>query len=196
MRWLPDPRVAPHAQAIEQRVGQFASHLRAANLADSLDPLMLRMIKDGFRDTGAHEGVIWMLDLEQKNLLCAWQMGADSSRLANFRHALDNGVSSMVLATQQAFCENNLAQNRAAASVLEERMKVIICARIMVPWSIAGRQRGLIACYQTKPNLEAPDPAGFDEDAVEEISLMSRLLGRLLDHKLLCAAIGLDEDMS
>ncbi len=28
MRWLPDPRVAPHAQAIEERVGNFAAHIR------------------------------------------------------------------------------------------------------------------------------------------------------------------------
>ena len=100
----------------------------------------------------------------------------------------------MVLATQQPFCENNLAANRVAPSTLEERLGVIMCSRILVPFFIAGKVRGVVAAYQTKPTPDAPDPAGFGPDAVEEMSLLARLLGRLLDHKLLCAAIGLEED--
>ena len=193
-RWLPDPRVAPHAQAIEERMTQFSTNIRAANFMEFLDPLAQRLIADCFRDAVAHEGVIWMLDDEQKHLLCACQTGPASSRLLNFRHPLTSGVSGMVLATQQPFCENNLAANRASASTLEERFGVIVCSRVLVPFFIAGRVRGVVACYQTKASLEAPDPPGFGPDAVEEMSLLARLLGRLLDHKLLCAAIGLDED--
>ena len=53
---------------------------------------------------------------------------------------------------------------------------------------------GIVAAYKTKPSLDAPEPAGFEPDALEEISLLARLLSKLLDHKLLCAAIGLEED--
>lgn len=194
MRLLPDPQVAPHAAAIEERVALFSGNIRAANFMEFLDPLMQRLIADCYRDAGAHEGVIWMLDGEGKHLLCACQIGPASSRLVNFRQPLTSGVSGMVLATQQAFCENNLAANRASASNLEERLGVIVCSRILVPYFIAGKMRGIVACYQTKPTLEAPDPPGFGTDAVEEMSLLARLLGRLLDHTLLCAAIGIDSD--
>ncbi len=193
IRWLPDPRVAAYAAAIEERVAQFSGHILAQNFMEFVDPLMQRMIADCFRDAAAHEGVIWMLDAEQKNLHCACQLGPASTKLANFVQALDTGISGMVLAMQQPFCENSLAANRASASTLEEKLGVIICSRILVPFLIAGKVRGIVACYQTKPSLDASDPSGFAEDAVEEMSLLARVLGRLFDYKLLCAATGVDE---
>lgn len=172
----------------------FATHIRAATFSEFLDPLMVRLVSDCLRDAQAHEGVVWLLDRDGKNLLCAYQQGRHSSRLNNFKDPITNGVSGMVIAMQQAFCENNLAENRAGASSLEERMGVIICSRALVPFFIAGKMRGIVAAYQVKEGLDAPDPSGFQADAVEELNLLSRLLGRLLDHKLLCAAIGLEED--
>ena len=108
MRLLPDPRVAPHAAAIEERVALFSGNIRAANFMEFLDPLMQRLIADCFRDARVHEGVIWMLDEEGTHLLCACQVGSASSRLLNFRHPLDTGLASMVLATQQPFCDDYL----------------------------------------------------------------------------------------
>jgi len=194
MRWLPDPRVAPLVPAIEERVGQFAAFIRAANFREFLDPLMQRLIVDCYNDAGAHEGVIWMLDTEQKHLLCALQLGKASRALKGVQWPVDANISGMVLSMQQPFCENNLSQNRAAASLLEEKMGIVICSRILVPFFIADRMRGVVACYRTKPNLEAPDPDGFQTDAVEEMSLLARLLTRLLDHKLLCSAVGMEPD--
>lgn len=194
MRWMPDPRVAPHAKAIEERVGMFAGHIRAATFAEFLDPLMKRMIADFLRDAHANEGVVWLLDREGKNLTCAYQMGPHSSRLNNIRVPVESGVAGMVLATQQPFSENNLGINRDAASAIEERMGVLVCSRTLIPFFIAGKIRGLVAGYRTKPNADAAEPAGFNADDVEELNLLSRLLGRLLDHKLLCSAIGLEED--
>lgn len=194
MRWLPDQRVAPYAASIEERVGHFAASIRAVTFTEFLDPLMKRLIVDCYSDSASHEGVIWLLDRDQKNLLCACQVGPASRKLNRFVLPLDSGVSGMVLATQQQFCENNLSANRAAASVLEEKMGVIVCSRVLVPFFIAGVLRGIAAAYKTKPALDAPEPAGFEPDAVEEISLLARLLSKLLDHKLLCAAIGLEED--
>jgi hypothetical protein len=194
MRWLPDPRVAPLVPAIEERVAQFAAFIRASNFREFLDPLMQRLIVDCYNDAGAHEGVIWMLDTEQKHLLCALQLGKASRKLANVRWPVDANISGMVLAMQQPFCENGLSQNREAASILEENMGVIICSRILVPFFIAEHMRGVVACYQTKPTLAAPEPPGFQTDAVEEMSLLARLLGRLLDHKLLCSAVGMEQD--
>jgi hypothetical protein len=194
MRWLPDPRVAPLVPAIEERVAQFAAFIRASNLREFLDPLMQRLIVDCFNDAGAHEGVIWMLDPEQKHLHSALQLGKASRNLKGIPWPVDANISGMVLAMQQPFCENNLAQNRAAASLLEEKMGVIICSRILVPFFIAERMRGVVACYRTKPTLDAPDPEGFETDAVEEMSLLARLLGRLLDHRLLCSAVGMEAE--
>jgi hypothetical protein len=194
MRWLPEPRVAGLAPAIEERISHFASLIRAANFVEFLDPLMTRMLAGSFRDAGAHEGMLWLLDSEKKHLDTAWQIGPQSARLLNLRLPLDSGVAGMVLAMQQPFCENNLGQNRAAASLLDEKLGVIVCSRVLVPFFLAGRMRGLVACYQTKPTEDAPDPPGFDPDAVEEMTLVARLLSRLMDHKLLCAATGVEED--
>jgi GAF domain-containing protein len=194
MRWLPDPRVAPHAKEIEERVGKFASQIRPATFAEYLDPLARRLISDALRDAKAHEGVVWLLDREGKNLLCAYQAGPHSSRLNNIRVPVEAGVAGMVLVTQQPFSESNLGVNRAAASTLEDRMGVIVCSRALVPLVIAGVMRGLVAAYRTKPKPDAAEPAGFTPEAVEALNLLSRILGRLMDHKLLCAAIGLEED--
>lgn len=195
MRWLPDPRVAPHAQAIEERVGNFAAHIRPATFTEFMDPLMVRLAGDCFRDAGAHEGVFWLADREQKNLYCGYSQGPHADKLNSMKVPVDTGLSGMILATQQPFCENNLSQNRAAASsALESRLGVIVCCRVLVPFFIAGKMRGVLAAYKYKPTLDDPEPCSFDQEAVEELNLLSRLFGRLLDHKLLCAAIGLEED--
>jgi hypothetical protein len=194
MRWLPDPRVAPHAQSIEERVGRFAGNIRPATFTEFLDPLMRRLIADCLREADAHEGVVWLLDREGKNLFCAYQIGPHSSKLNNLRFPIEAGVAGMVLATQQPFSEDNLGVNRAAAGTLEERMGVIVCSRALVPFFIAGMMRGLVAAYRTKPVPDAPEPAGFSADAVEELSHLARLLGRLMDQTLHSAAIGLEED--
>jgi hypothetical protein len=194
MRWLPDPRVAPHAKAIEERVGRFAASIRPATFTEFLDPLMRRLIADCLRDAEAHEGVVWLIDREGKNLLCAYQTGAHSSKLNNLRVPVETGVAGMVLATQQPFSESNLGVNRGGANTLEDRMGVVVCSRAMVPFFIAGMMRGLVAAYRTKAAPDAAEPTGFTAEAVEQLNLLARLLGRLMDHKLLCSAIGLEED--
>lgn len=194
MRWLPEPRVAALVPALEERIQQLAMLIRTVNFTGLLDPLLRRLLEGCFRDAGAHEGVVWLLDHEKKHLLSAWQTGPRSELLVNFRAPVDSSVAGMVLTMQQTFCENNLSTNRAGASLLDEAMGVIVCSRILVPFFIAGRMRGLVACYQTKPSMESPEPPGFNPAAVEEMSVLARLLSRLLDHKLLCAATGVDED--
>ena len=194
MRWLPEPRVAPLASAIKERTEQFGSLIRNANFPEFIDPLMQRLIVDCFRDAKAHEGVIWLMDSEKKYMMSAWQVGPRSERLLNTRLALDAGIAGMVLVMQQPFCENNLSANRAGASKLEEKLGAIVCSRILVPFYIAGRMRGLVACYRTKTSPDDPDPADFQAEELEEMSLLSRLLSRLLDYKLLCTATGVDED--
>src|SRR6188472_2506636 len=94
MRWLPDPRVAPHAASIEERMAQFSAGIRAANFMEFLDPLLQRLIADCFRDARADEGVVWMLDAEGSHLLCACQVGEVSSRLLDYRLPLDTGLAS------------------------------------------------------------------------------------------------------
>ena len=88
MRWLPDPRVAPHAKAIEERVGKFAGHIRAATFAEYLDPLMRRLMADCLRDADAHEGVVWLIDREGK-IAERWTGVVDMKKV---RDAVDQAV--------------------------------------------------------------------------------------------------------
>jgi hypothetical protein len=98
-----------------------------------------------------------------------------------------------VIASQQPFSCSALYNNPQHDRSLEEKIGAVVCATIIVPFYFGRRLRGLIEAMRLKPDLAAPDPEAFSPEAIEAIELLGTGLGRLLDYRLFCAALGMEE---
>ncbi len=189
---LPDPRLTSVAPLLEERLEMTGRHVAAANFPSLLDSLMKRMLADAFEDAKAHEGLVWLLEPGGKELTVAWQTGPGTRGWPGTRMPA-GGLHGLVLASQQPHCANQLYLNPQHDRELDRRLGGVLCAEIIVPFYIARQLKGVVAALQTKPDDTAPDPPGFDPEALEEIELLSTSLGRLLDYRLLCLALGVEE---
>jgi len=190
---LPDPRLTSLAPLLEERLETTGRHVVAENFASLLDPLMRRMLADAFEDARAHEGLIWLLEPDGKELTVAWQTGPATRDWPGTRIPAGERLPGLVLASQQPHCANHLYTNPQNDHELERRLGGLLCAVVIVPFYIARQLKGVVMALQTKPDATANDPSGFDPEALEEIELLSTSLGRLLDYRLLCLALGIEE---
>lgn len=190
---LPDPRLTAVAPLLEERLELSGRHVNADNFASLLDPLMTRMMMDAFGDAHAHEGLVWLLGPDGRELTLAWQTGPGTRDWPGTRLPAGSGLHGLVLASQQPHCANQLYLNPRHDRELDRRLGGVLCAEVIVPFYIARQLKGVVVALQTKPAAEAPDPSGFDPEALEEIELLATSLGRLLDYRLLCLALGVEE---
>jgi GAF domain len=193
LTFFPDPRVAELTAILEDRLLAAARQVTAERFASMLDPLFERMIVDAFGDTEAHEGIIMLLEKDETELAVAYQVGPASGPWLGARVPAGAGLRGMVLASQQPFCGNDLYNNPQHDRTLDERIGLVLCATVIVPFYFGRQLRGLIAAMQYKPADSAPDPKGFSPESLEKIELLSTGLGRLLDYRLFCAALGMEE---
>jgi hypothetical protein len=182
------------APLLEQRLEMTGRHIAAGNLGSLLDSLMRRMLEDAFEDAKAHEGLVWLLEPGSKELTVAWQTGRlTRDWVGSMRLPAGTGLQGLVLASQQPHCANQLYANSQHDGELDRRLGGVLCAEIIIPFYIARQLKGLVMALQIKPGDHAPDPEGFDLEALEEIELLAASLGRLLDYRLLCTALGMEE---
>lgn len=190
---LPDPRfkgIAPH---LEDWLDTTGRHITAANFASLLDPLMRRMLADAFEDARAHEGLIWLLEPDGTQLTVAWQTGPATASAPGKSIPSGAGLQGLVLASQQPHCANGLCNDPNHDHQLDDMLGGVLCSEVIVPFYIARQLKGVVTALQHKPSPDAPDPEGFDPESLEEIELLSTSLGRLLDYRLLCQALDIEE---
>lgn len=190
---LPDQRLKNVAAPLEEWLETSGRHVVAENFGSLLDPLMRRMLADAFEDARAHEGLIWLLEPDGKMLKVAWQTGQGTREWQGTSVPAGTGLQGLVLASQQPHCANKIYTNPQHDQELDRRLGGVLCAEVIVPFYIARQLKGVVTALQTKPDAAAEDPAGFDPEAMEEIELVATSLGRLLDYRLMCVALGMEE---
>jgi GAF domain len=114
----------------------------------------------------ADEATLWLTDADGENLIAIHNHGPDSGRIVGFAQPLGRGIISMVLETEQAFCENDMARNTARDSTLDQRLGKSTRAMIAVPFVILGETCGVVSCVRLDSPASAPgDFTGRDLDA-------------------------------
>lgn len=197
---LPDPRFAPFRGALRERIDESLGALEPADFGALLDPLMRSVLEQGFAAAGADEGMIW---LERGgNLFVAYRSVADPDGLVGTfcqpvrRGTADEGgrrpgLVSGVYLHEQPFCENEVDRHAEQDSTLDRRLGVRTTAMIALPLYFAEARRGVVSCVQLLREGE-PRPEGFGPGSLAAVQLATETLSRLLDHRLLGVATGLD----
>lgn len=188
---LADPKFVPLQSALQERVQAAAGSLDADGFADLFDPVMRGVFTSSLEAADAHEGTLWLVDAEEESLVPVINTGPNAQGfVGKYRQPLSRGLISMVFATEQPFCENEVYAHQVQDKTLDRTLGVATCSMIAVPFYFAQRLRGIISCVQLKPAGAAEDPAGFGIASIRHVQLAAVVLSRLLDHRLVSVSVG------
>jgi len=190
---MPEERFQPIRPAVEARVQDAAKALAGAGFDGVFDGGMRAVLNEAFRAVGAHEGTVWLLNPEQTALVPVFNSGPRADEfVGRFEQPLAHGMISLVIASEQPFCENQVWRNSAQDKALDEKLGLRTHAMIAVPLVFSGRLRGVISCVQLDASEDdGADPGGFLPEHLRSVQLASTVVGRLIEARLLALCLGL-----
>ncbi len=194
MTVLPDERLVALRPALLGALNDAALEVSGAAFGSFLDESMRSLLTEGFQRLGAHEGTVWLLDESKTALVPQFNSGPHAERLVGqFRQRLGAGMISMVAATEQPICENEVCRNERQDRTLDHELGLKTWAMLAVPFSYFSELRGVISCVQLLPaDAAVPPPAGFSAAHLHELQHIAGLLSRLIEYRLLAQSLGLD----
>jgi hypothetical protein len=189
---LPDENLAGLRPALLARLSAAATEACNMSFDVVFDAGMRALLLDSFEQVGADEGTIWLIDAGNEVLVPRFNSGPHAGGFVGVhRQPLSKGMISMVVATEQPICENEVYKNERQDKAVDQKLGLRTCAMIAVPLVFSGEVRGVITCVQVRPgNSQDPDPPGFTHSHLVHIQLASSLLGRLLEARLLAHCLG------
>lgn len=194
MTLLPDERLLALRPALLGVLHEAAREISGDAFGAFLGKSMQSLLCETFRRVGAHEGTVWLLDETKSALVPQFNSGAQAERfVGRFRQSLGSGMISMVAATEQSICENEVCRNQRQDQRLDKELSVKTWAMLAVPFSYFGELRGVISCVQLIPAESAESlPPGFSPHHLGELQQVAGLLSRLIEYRLLAQCLGLD----
>ena len=192
---LPSPEFERLYPLLSERLMRTASALNGENFGSYLDSTMREMLGRAFQNVGADEGAVWLLDTERGELVICHAWGTRAEQVLGFRLQTTSGIVSMVLATEQPFCENKVYTNRLQARALDEKLGVLTCSMLAAPLIFAKGLRGVVSCIRVKSTADDPDPPDFPPGALNEIQFSAHLLGKLIEFEIVSVITGWDNGL-
>ena len=190
---LPDTRLSAVRGIVTTRMEEAAMELAEAGFDELFDGTMRGVFNEGLLHADAHEGTLWLLDPTRNFLVPRYNNGPNAVNfVGRFRQSLQTGMISMVVATEQPICENEVHKNTQQDPALDRKLGLVTCSMLAVPLYFAGELRGVISAVRLKPaESTKPDPAGFSPDNLRGLQLVADVLERLIEHELLTLSLGL-----
>ncbi len=192
LNFLLDPELKRLGEQLAERLKTIAGEVEPAQYRAWAAPILRGLLNSTFREVGATEGALWLADTAHENLVPVYSNGANAEHfLDTVSQPLSSGLISMVFATQQPFCENEVYKNERHAARVDQLMGQVTCAMIAVPVFFAEDVRGVISCVRTKaPDATGPDPPGFGIEDMQQIELAAEIARRLVEHRLIATSVG------
>ncbi len=180
---LPDPQLRENAADVEKRLAACAGDLSLQDLQDLMDRAARGVFDSTMDSIAADTGAIWLADPGRTKMTVGYSHREPA--LTGREQPLDEGLISLVLASEHAICENNVYQNEQHSKRIDEALNFITCAMIAVPFYLGGAPRGVISCVQLKQQEADPDPPGFSAAHLARVQQLSTTVERLLNYRLL-----------
>ena len=191
---LNDDRLDVLRAVVEARVKMAAQVVGETAFEEFFDGTMRTHLVKAIAAAQAHEGSVWLLDETRSCLVPRFNSGPHAaSFVGSFRQDLRSGMISMVVATEQPICENQVHQNQQQDPALDRQLQHLTCAMLAVPFYFAGELRGVISAVQLKESADAPEPPGFTAENLDTLQLGAEVLSRMVEHQLLSLALGRED---
>ena len=192
---LTDDRLDVLRPVIDARIKAAADVVGEGAFEEFFDRTMRDQLVGALTGAQADEGTVWLLDRTRSYLVPRFNSGPNAARfIGSFRQSLRSGMISMVVATEQPVCENEVFKNLQRDQTLDVKLKLVTCAMLAVPFYFAGELRGVISAVQLKPaHGPAPERPGFTGENLNTLQLAASVLSRMIEHQLMTLALGLEE---
>ncbi|MFV1994356.1 MAG: GAF domain-containing protein [Verrucomicrobiales bacterium] len=181
--FLPDPVLSEKGDEIGARLLDYADQVAPEDLPALMDALLRDLFEGAMERVGADSGTIWLADKERTKLVVGY--AHPIRELMGKEQPLDEGLISLVLASEQGICEHDVYRNEQHSKRIDEALGKVTCAMIAVPIYLGGALRGVISAVQWKKDSDAPDPPGFTAKDLHRAQRLSKMLERALNYKLL-----------
>jgi GAF domain len=192
---LTDDRLDSLRPIIDARVKAAAELVSEGAFEEFFDRTMCGQLVEALARAGAHEGTVWLLDRTRSYLIPRFNSGPKADTfVGSFKQSLRAGMISMVVATEQPICENEVHQNRQQDKTLDQKLGLWTCAMLAVPFYFAGELRGVISAVQLQSaGAATPEPPGFTAENLGTLQLAASVLSRMIEHQLMSLALGREE---
>jgi hypothetical protein len=196
--FLPEQRFLPLRPALQEHLSKVGNAVKPENFLSICDDVLLKLLKDTFERIGADEGSIWLIDHEKHSLVASYNSGPNSEKIVGFENPLNAGIISLVVASENAFVENQVYKNVHHSGKLGEKIGRTTYAMIAVPLYFLNQVRGVISCVQLldvlieKGQAEPTGriPPGFTPRDLNAVQTIAAVVRDLLDYRLLGTAVG------
>lgn len=191
---LPDERLMALRPALLETVHGVAREMCGESFGGFLDGAMRSVLVGAFGRVGADEGTVWLLDEGRTALVPRYNSGAHAERfVGRFRQELSAGMISMVAATEQPICENEVWRNARQDRRLDRELEVKTEAMLAVPFYFFSELRGVISCVQlASGETMEMGQRGFSAEHLHELQEAAGLLSRLMEYRILAQCLGLE----
>ena len=180
--FLPDTSLSESGPDLEARLAEYAAQMTIDDLQGLMDPVNRDLFERVMREISAESGTIWVVDEERTKMTVGYSHRTPD--LFAKELPLDEGLISLVLASEQATCENRVYEHAEHSKRIDEEIGRITCAMIAVPFYLGGTIRGVLSCVQWKDAASDPDPPGFSAVHIGKVQRLSTVLERLLNYQL------------
>lgn len=196
--FLPEQRFAQMRPALQEYLAKLGAAVTPENFLSVCDEMILKLLKDAFARISADEGSIWLLDSEKQHLVVAYNSGPNTAKIMGFKQPTTQGIVSLVVASENAFVENQVYKNAKHSATLDKKLHKTTYAMIAVPFYFLNEVRGVISCVQLldvmvhdgQAAATGDLPAGFGPAELNAIQTISAVARDLIDYRLLGTAVG------
>jgi hypothetical protein len=196
--FLPERRFLPLRPALQEHLTKIGEAISPENFLSICDEVLLKVLRETFERISADAGSIWLLDQEKKFLVATYDSGPNSREIVGFKNSLSEGIISLVVASEQAFIENQVYKNKSHNAALNKKLGKTTYAMIAVPLYFLDQVRGVISCVQlldvfVQEGQAAPvgrTPPGFGPRDLRAVQTTAAVIRDLIDYRLIGTAIG------
>ncbi len=177
-----DPGLAEQSPVLEKLLADTVDELTPDDLRGLIDPLLQSIFSASMAAIGSDSATVWIADKERTKLTAFFV--DREPKLVGREQPLDEGLISLVLASEQAICENQVYKHAQHSKLVDQALGIITCAMIAVPFYLGGQVCGVMSCVKIKRDKNDPDPDGFTGAHLTEVQRLSKVVERLVNFRL------------
>lgn len=208
---LPDSDLATLATKLTDLRDQWLVHALKEHTGALLEGLPASVLNAALIRIGADEGSVWLTPDAGRTLVPCWNNGPQAaSFVGRFSLPALEGLTGLAFTSSLASCESEVCFNQSQNRTLDDSLGVFTWAMLAVPLRLAGQVSGVITAVRLirradlgelkqAPRTRADFPTGFQPPSsfsvadLGEMEAATNVLGRLLDHRLNCWLLRMEE---
>lgn len=150
------------------------------HLDDATRALTEEVLRRSCQKISCANSALWLASNDHLEPVLGYGPHAENF-IGQYRHPLSEGIISMVHASGQPFCENNIATNPHHSSRLDQMLAIQTDAMIAMPVVYQGNISGVITFVHTSHSNAEAAPQEFSAADMEEAEYAAALTNRILD---------------